>query len=268
MLPKLDTIAQTKSWDSLTTDEQCRVLAGESPVILRGYVKHWPVVVHAHQSFASLRDYLLAFDSGLLFDAMLAAPAEAGRLFYGASLESFNFKPMKGRLRDAFEILGSLQDKVDGPTFYIGSKAIPEYLPGLERECSLDVLDTAIAPNIWIGNRTIVAAHNDNAENIACVAAGRRRFTLFPPDQGDNLYIADAPNTPGGRPISLVDLRAPNFKVFPNFSKALACAQVAHLDTGDALYIPTHWWHYVEALDPVNILVNFWWSGKPTRFYG
>jgi hypothetical protein len=95
------------------------------------------------------------------------------------------------------------------------------------------------------------------------VVAGRRRITLFPPQQLRNLYIGPLDLTPAGQPVSLVDFSAPDFNRFPRFAQALEHAQVAELDAGDALLIPSMWWHHIEALEGFNALVNYWWRQTP-----
>ena len=108
----------------------------------------------------------------------------------------------------------------------------------------------------------MVAAHFDLHDNIACVVHGRRRFTLFPPEQIANLYIGPTLNAPGGVPISIVDLNKPDLEKYPRFQDALDAALYADLEPGDAIFIPTPWWHAVESKDPLNMLINYWWSAQ------
>ena len=101
--------------------------------------------------------------------------------------------------------------------------------------------------------------HYDPYSNIACVGAGRRRFTLFPPSQIHNLYVGPIDLTPAGQPVSMVKLHEPDFIRYPRFKEALAAAEFAELEPGDAIYIPELWWHHVESLEAFNVLVNYWW---------
>jgi hypothetical protein len=118
-------------------------------------------------------------------------------------------------------------------------------------------------PAIWIGNRTIASSHYDSPNNIACCVVGKRRFTLFPPEQIFNLYPGPLEPTPGGQAISLVDFAAPDLEKFPRFRAALEAGQVAEVEPGDAVFIPSMWWHHVQALSDFNTLVNYWWTTLP-----
>jgi len=86
---------------------------------------------------------------------------------------------------------------------------------------------------------------------------------LFPPDQIDNLYPGPFAPTPGGQVVSMADPRQPDFERFPRFRYALAAAEVAELEPGDALFYPAMWWHHVEALEPFNAMINYWWNVSP-----
>ncbi len=50
---------------------------------------------------------------------------------------------------------------------------------------------------------------------------------------------------------------------FPRFAEAVKHARTAVLEPGDAVYIPSMWWHHVEGLESLNILVNHWWLPVP-----
>src|SRR5690606_9136816 len=110
---------------------------------------------------------------------------------------------------------------------------------------------------VWLSNRIEVATHFDLSDNIAVVALGRRRFTLFPPDATADLYVGPLDHTPAGQPISLPDPLRPDLAAYPRFSATLERARSAELGPGDAIFIPALWWHHVATRDSVNVLVNY-----------
>ncbi len=65
-----------------------------------------------------------------------------------------------------------------------------------------------VAPRIWLGHASNVSAHFDAYDNVACVVAGSRRFTLFPPEAIEGLYVSPIDNTMAGQPVSLAALGA------------------------------------------------------------
>ena len=236
------------------------VVPAGQPLIMRGLVRHWPVVHAADRSNSALFDYLRRFDAGHAVTTMLASQSSNGRFFYNEDLTGFNFRNSTAPLRSVFEILADASGDADRGVLAVQSVPTRAALPGFEQDNPFPLLGGAVEPRIWIGNAAIVAAHHDPSENIACVTAGHRRFTLFPPDQVANLYMGPFELTPAGATISMVDFDNPDLERFPRFSEAMGNAQVADLEPGDALYIPYLWWHHVRAFDKINMLVNFWWA--------
>jgi hypothetical protein len=148
---------------------------------------------------------------------------------------------------------------------YAGALPFPQFFPTLSMECPMPLLEPNIATKVslWIGNQTRTAAHWDLPQNLACVVAGKRRFTLFPIEQLKNLYIGPLDHTLAGQPISLVNITDPDLTTHPRFIEAIEAAQIADLEPGDVLYMPSLWIHHVESLTPVGMLVNFWWRDGP-----
>ena len=233
------------------------------PAIFHGLVADWPVVAAGKASPQALADYLRRFDRGRPVGAMQGPPRIDGRFSYNDDLTGFNFKRQSVKISGAMDYLLSIASEERPPAFAIQSAQVWETLPGFEAENVLPLLPADVEPRVWIGNRVTVAAHHDPSENIACVVAGRRRFTLFPPEQIANLYVGPFERTPAGTTISLVDFDVPDFERFPGFAEAMAAAIEVDLEPGDALYIPYMWWHHVRSLEPVNMLVNFWWKAPP-----
>jgi len=244
-------------------DLDATILALTEPLLLRGLVAHWPVVAAGRQSAQAALDYLRRWCGDATVNAMLGPPDIKGRFFYNAALDGFNFQSLRVRLDTVLNELAKHLATPAPPAIYVGSTTIDGALPGFRHENDIDLGPRDPLASIWIGNRTRIAAHYDVPDNLACIAAGRRRFTLFPPGQQHNLYIGPIDLTPAGQPISLVDFAQPDPARFPRFADALAQAQSAELGPGDALFIPSMWWHHVEALDDVNVLVNYWWRQSP-----
>ena len=151
-----------------------------------------------------------------------------GRFFYNDTLDGFNFESKRASLSDVLDRLCQELGHESAPALYAGSVSLPIYFPGFSKANNVGRLISAesVLESIWIGNRTCIAAHFDNTENLACVVGGRRRFTMFPPDQIRNLYVGPLDLTPAGQPVSLVDIRHPDLERFPRFAEAAAVAEV------------------------------------------
>jgi Cupin-like domain len=243
------------------TVEQIRrqVLPDKHPAILRGLVRDWRAVREFSDSPASLVRYLKQLDSGAPVDALMTAPEVGGQISYNAAMTGFNFHRNRLPLSEIAEQVLRYSQFAQPPAVAAQSALIRDCLPSFARENALTLFDETILPRIWLGNRITTPAHVDEWNNVACVVAGRRRFTLFPPEQIANLYIGPLDFAPTGAAMSMVSLRDPDFTRYPKFRDALSVAQVAVLEAGDCLFIPPLWWHHVESLEPFNVLVNYWW---------
>ena len=237
------------------------------PAILRNLVRSWPVTQAARESGEALTRYLKSFYSGRPAPLFEGPAAINGRFFYNEGLDGFNFESKRASLSEVLDRLHAASRDPRAPALYAGSVSLPIYFPGFSQANTLEgLIKGAVIESIWIGNRTCIAPHFDNTENIACVVGGRRRFTLFPPDQIGNLYPGPLDLTPAGQPVSLVDVRNPDLDRFPRYVHARQAAEIGELGPGDAIYIPALWWHNVEALEDVNVLVNYWWRDVPDYF--
>jgi hypothetical protein len=218
----------------------------------------------ACESAPAAIQYLKRFDHGAMpVVATVAPPEAAGRVFYNDVLSGFTFRREKIPLAVALDTLRKYLDDPAPPSIYVASTTIDTFLPGFRDENAIDFDDRDPLASIWIGNRSRIPAHQDVPDNLACVVAGRRRVTLFPPSQLENLYVGPLDHTPAGQAVSLVDFHAPDLARFPKFTEAMRHARGAVLEAGDAVLIPSMWWHHMEGLDAFNVLVNYWWRQSP-----
>lgn len=241
------------------------VINSTQPLVLKGLVSHWPAVAAGKESARTAADYLRSFDQGIPLTVYEGAPEIQGRIFYNDDLTGFNFDRTRQTLQQVLTKLFQARDHAgsDTPSYYVGSTMIDHWLPGFGEQNDINLGAREFLSSIWIGNRSRIAAHYDFPNNIACSVVGRRRFTLFPPEQAENLYIGPLDLTPSGQPISLVDTCNPDLHRFPKYAEALKACYTVELEPGDAIFIPGMWWHHVESPGSFNVLVNYWWRVTP-----
>ena len=254
------------------------------PALLKGLVKHWPLVEKSRpeqeqksepskqntSTHSTLLDFLTEHYVG--GDVRLAEikAGEKTQFFYNQAFNGFNFErkvtsyqTFINCLNNYAQAINQAPDSLTQGAVAIQSAPLKDYFPTLPSQHDMALFGKETTePRFWLGNKSTVVAHYDDADNIACVVAGRRRVTLFPPEQIANLYVGPLQFTPAGAPVSMVDLSAPDFDKFPRFKQALNYALVAELEPGDALYIPRLWWHHVQALSDINMLINYWAGGS------
>ena len=214
------------------------------------------------KSADAARAYLKARARDRKFTVSVGTPGSGERLFYDSAM-GMNFRTAQGPFAEILDGIAANENKPHAPVIYLASIDMGDYFDGLREDNRLPLGSRHPIASIWIGSPTRVAAHTDVPNNLAVCAVGRRRFTLFPPEQLRNLYPGPIENTPAGRPISMVDFHHPDFAAHPRFRDALAHGMVAELNPGDAIFVPSLYWHHVEGLSPFNVLVNYWWRDSP-----
>ncbi|ALE17730.1 Pass1-related protein [Altererythrobacter epoxidivorans] len=238
------------------------ICSADRPFVIRGLVAEWPLVQAGKRSAKEARDYLVDHARKRPFTVSLGPPGHDGRLFYDSDME-MNFQTARGDLAAIFKGIDDNEGRANPPTIYLTSVDVHDFFDGLHEANHVDLGNRQPITSIWIGTRTVVAAHNDFPDNLACCAVGRRRFTVFPPDQFPNLYLGPIDNTPAGRAVSMVDFHDPDWDAHPRFAEAVKHGLVADLEPGDAVFVPSLWWHHVEGRDGFNAMINYWWRETP-----
>lgn len=230
------------------------------PVVLRGLVKDWPAVRSAARGVHELKEHLLTFAAGGPVEVFWGDPQIAGKYYYTDDGQGFNFERRQTSFKDALETMVSLLDRPGSRSLYLGSVPASEHLPGFAASNPLPWLP-GVGPRIWLGHAANVSSHYDALDNLACVVAGARRFTLFAPELIGKLYVGPIDHTMAGQPVSLAaSSGGKNLEAYPLFAQIKDQALIAELGPGDALYLPKLWWHQVESTAPFNGLVNYWWD--------
>src|SRR5690606_28389074 len=200
------------------------VLSSRLPLVLKGLVASWPAVIAAQESAEAVNDYICRFYNGELVNAAIGDENSDGRVFYNQDMSGFNYQRHRIQLDKVLETIRSFEAVGNSRACYVDSAPVDYCAPEFRRENDLNLQSFSPRVSLWLGNKTVVSAHYDIPKNIACVVAGKRRFTLFPPDQVSNLYVGPLDFNPAGQAISLVDLKNPDFEKFPKARAAIDAA--------------------------------------------
>jgi len=231
---------------------------GAEPAVLRGAASEWSAVRAARKGSAAFSDYLRARDTGHPVYAILGQPAIRGRFGFDADTRGVNYAARQTPLG---QVLARFNDAAAGG-YAIAVQAAPvrQVLRNWDAENANPWLPATVEPTMWVSMASKVAPHSDIHDNIAVVVAGSRRFTVYPPEQIANLYLGPLLSSPGGVPTSAVDIWNPDLDRYPGYAQAAESARASTLYPGDIIFIPALWWHAVESLEALNVLVNFWFG--------
>ncbi|XP_033731822.1 HSPB1-associated protein 1-like isoform X2 [Pecten maximus] len=112
------------------------------------------------------------------------------------------------------------------------------------------------ASTLWLGSEgAYTNCHYDTyGYNLVAQIYGRKRWVLFDPSDTQHLYPTRIPFEESSI-FSQVDVKNPDLKHHPKVK--LTNVYEVILEPGQILYVPRHWWHYVECLEPA-ISINTW----------
>ena len=232
------------------------------PFIVRQLHSEWILVKKGKESETELKKYLHECSLKRDFVYAIGEPEQNGKIFYNKDM-GVNFVERKAALKTVLGYFDEIREAEEDVALYLSSLEIHKYFENLLTETPSYLNENQYRAGLWIGNKIQVPLHNDFPNNVACVIGGRRKFTLIPPNQFENLYVGPIDFTPAGRAVSMVDLQNPDLDKYPKFAVALEHALTAELSPGDIIYIPSMWWHAVEGLDDFNVMLNFWWRENP-----
>ena len=252
--------AKTREWHNVDLQTlRGEIIPRDRPAVLKGLAAQWPIVRAAAESPQALLDYVRARDRGRPNRIMVGPPEIKGLYFFRDDMAGLNFDWQFRPIHETLAAVIGCSQQPNPPALYTGATAVEENFPDIGTDNPLTILDKPSRAYLWVGNAVTAATHYDNLDSVNCMVAGRARFTFFPPDQLPNLYVGPLEAGPGGQATSLVKLSAPDLQRYPRFAEALAAAETADVEPGDAVYIPNMWWQNVESLEPLNVSMSHWW---------
>ena len=94
------------------------------------------------------------------------------------------------------------------------------------------------------GSKVVMHYDMDLANNFHFNFTGEKKVILYPPDQTGLIYKVPYSIVS----MEIIDMDAPDFDKYPALAKAKGFE--TRLSHGDALYIPSKWWHFIKYETP------------------
>lgn len=136
------------------------------------------------------------------------------------------------------------------------------YLSALQKDVPWDsifpILPNSNGSTFWLGTKqSHTGCHYDTyGINFVLQVFGKKRWTLFPPTDSPFLYPTRIP-LEESTVFSHINFQCPNFLKYPLLLNSHP--RVVVLQPGDILFVPRHWWHFVETVDEdISCAVNLW----------
>lgn len=229
-------------------DEFAAIRRAAVPVVIDGLLDDWPArhnwtLESLRARFADRRVPIIPLDDGRMVKSVRSG-VQFDTMRFGDYIDCLE----RGQRPDAYLIahggawLPELQDDICQPP-YCGNA-------------------TWKTTRFWLSSaQTAAPLHRDVAENIFCQLIGRKRFYLYPP--GFTPWLYSNPLLSGLPNYSGFDPENPDYERFP-LARAVRPIEV-HLGPGDAIYLPSRWWHQVRSLE-LSASFNIWWAQGPLGF--
>jgi Cupin-like domain len=239
-----------------------KYVQGNKPVVIRGVMESWPA--RSRWSW----DYLAEVAGGCsgevivskngLYPDYVTQPSPMAKVemrfteFLRRAVPAPGEEPLP-------PVLGP------GETYYLyGKSYLLDAVPALRGDLRTPACLAGIPEpfqRLWISTPGCVTPlHYDLSNGLLCQLRGTKQVWLFDPAQIDRLYPRGEqfPGLDNFERQSRVDIHHPDFEAFPELRRAAALE--CTLGEGDALFIPSNWWHEVETLEP-SISVQFAFAG-------
>jgi hypothetical protein len=233
----------------------------QSPVVLRSYGWNFPAL----EKWKDLEYLLERVGDDVLCDVEVGASYNQGERLTLPFSAYIQYLCLWKEEYDS----SSLDDQnSDGPPpehlLYLAQNDM-QLFPGLQEDIQQQNLSDILShcgegklysSMLWLGPRGCVSPlHYDPLDNILVQMVGRKRVTLLSRDtERSHLYCGEKYGQQYN--TSAVNVESPNYDRHPVFANVHM--QTTTLKPGDAIFIPSKWWHHVTSLD-LSSSVNYWW---------